>query len=187
MTLDLDLSAYGINVSQVVRNPSPPRLYEDAILWDQAVVTSTGAVATNSGEKTGRSPKDKRIIDNPESTNDIWWGNINMKLDEESFLINRQRAIDYLSTRDILYVIDGFAGWDPKYQIKVRIICARAYHALFMHNMLIRPTAAELQDFGEPDYVIFNAGRFPADAATGSLTSSTSAVQPPANISAAAS
>ena len=174
MTLDLDLSAHGINVSQVVRNPSPPRLYEDAIRWDQAVVTSTGAVATNSGEKTGRSPKDKRIIDNPESTDDIWWGKINMKLDEASFLINRQRAIDYLNTRDMLYVIDGFAGWDPKYRIKVRIICARAYHALFMHNMLIRPTAEELQDFGEPDYVIFNAGQFPADATIGSLTANTS-------------
>jgi phosphoenolpyruvate carboxykinase (ATP) len=172
--MTLDLSAYGISVANVVRNPSPPRLYEDAIRNDKAVVTSTGAVATNSGEKTGRSPKDKRVVDNPDSTNDIWWGDINMKLDDESFLINRQRALDYLNTRDMLYVIDGFAGWDPKYQIKVRIICARAYHALFMHNMLIRPTAEELQDFGDPDYVVFNAGQFPADATTGTLTSPTS-------------
>jgi phosphoenolpyruvate carboxykinase (ATP) len=68
-----------------------------------------------------------------------------------------QRAIDFLNTREQLYVVDGFAGWDPKHQIKVRIICARAYHALFMHNMLIRPTPEELANFGEPDYVIFNA------------------------------
>jgi len=174
MTLDLDLSAYGINVPQVVRNPSPPRLYEDAILWDQAVLTSTGAVATNSGEKTGRSPTHKRIIDNPKSTNDIWWGDINKKLDDKSFLINRQRAIDYLNAREILYVIDGFAGCDPKYRTKIRTVCARAYHALFMHNMLVRPTAAELRDYGEPDYVIFNAGQFPADATIGSLTANTS-------------
>ena len=56
-------------------------------------------------------------------------------------MINRERAIDYLNTRERLYVVDGFAGWDPKYQLKIRVICARAYHALFMHNMLIRPTA----------------------------------------------
>jgi phosphoenolpyruvate carboxykinase (ATP) len=53
--------------------------------------------------------------------------------------------------------VDGFAGWDPKHRIKVRVICGRAYHALFMRNMLIRPTTDELASFGEPDYVIFNA------------------------------
>ena len=56
------------------------------------------------------------------------------------FDINRERAIDYLNTRDRLYCVDGFAGWDPNYRLKVRVICARPYHALFMHNMLIRPT-----------------------------------------------
>ena len=67
-------------------------------------------------------------------------------------------------------MIDGFAGWDPKYRIKVRVICSRPYHALFMHNMLIRPTDEELANFGEPDYVIFNAGRFPANRYTTGMT-----------------
>ena len=58
----------------------------------------------------------------------------------QTFAINRERAIDYLNTRERLYCVDGFAGWDPKYRLKVRVICARPYHALFMHNMLIRPT-----------------------------------------------
>ncbi len=138
------------------------------------MITSSGAVLTNSGLKTGRSPKDKRVVDNPQSTNDVWWGGVNMKIDEDAFLRNRQRAVDYLSTRESLYVIDGFAGWDKKYRIKVRIICARAYHALFMHNMLIRPTAEDLESFGEPDYVIFNAGKYAADAANPGLTSPTS-------------
>jgi phosphoenolpyruvate carboxykinase (ATP) len=71
-------------------------------------------------------------------------------------------------------VIDAFAGWDPKYRLKIRVVCARAYHALFMHNMLIRPTAAELEAFGEPDYVIFNGGGFPANKHTTGMTSSTS-------------
>ncbi len=59
---------------------------------------------------------------------------MNIPLEEHSFLINRQRAIDYLDTRDTLYCFDGFAGWDPTYRLKVRVICARPYHALFMHN-----------------------------------------------------
>lgn len=95
-------------------------------------------------------------------------------MNENSFMVNRERAIDYLNTRDRLYVFDGFAGWDPKYRIKVRIVCARAYHALFMNNMLIRPTPQELADFGEPDFTVFNAGGFPANRFTTGMTSTTS-------------
>ncbi|MEZ4594971.1 MAG: phosphoenolpyruvate carboxykinase (ATP), partial [Chloroflexota bacterium] len=84
------------------------------------------------------------------------------------------RAIDYLNTRKKLYVVDGFAGWDEKERIKVRIICTRPYHALFMWNMLIRPTDEELANFGEPDYVVFNAGQFPANRYTMGMTSKTS-------------
>lgn len=71
-------------------------------------------------------------------------------------------------------MFDGFAGWDPKYRIKVRVICARAYHALFMHNMLIRPTREELENFGQPDFIIYNAGQFPANRFTTGMTSTTS-------------
>ena len=95
-------------------------------------------------------------------------------MDEHTFEINRERAIDYLNTRDDIYVFDGFAGWDPKYRIKVRVICARAYHALFMHNMLIRPTREELENYGEPDFIIYNAGQFPANRFTAGMTSTTS-------------
>jgi len=158
-----EVCRHGINVKCIVRNPTPARLYEDSIAVGNAVITSRGALLTTSGEKTGRSPKDKRIVDHPDSVGDIWWGPINMKISQQTFQLNRRRAIDYLNTKRQLYVIDGFAGWDTKYRIKVRVICARAYHALFMHNMLIRPTAEELLNFGEPDYVIFNAGQFPTN------------------------
>jgi phosphoenolpyruvate carboxykinase (ATP) len=70
--------------------------------------------------------------------------------------------------------VDAFAGWHPKYRVKVRVICSRPYHALFMHTMLIRPTAAELAQFREPDGVIFNAGAFPANQRTVGMTSKTS-------------
>ena len=81
---------------------------------------------------------------------------------------------DYLNTRDRLYCFDGFAGWDPKYRIKVRVICSRPYHALFMHTMLIRPTQRGAGSFGKPDFVICNAGAFPANRLTAGMTSKTS-------------
>lgn len=170
------LQDLGIQVPQIFRNPQPSVLYEKALRSpeEQACLTATGALVAYSGEKTGRSPKDKRIVRHPESEAQIWWGDVNRPIDESVFLINRERAIDYLNTKKELYVIDGFAGWDPKYRTKVRVICSRPYHALFMHNMLIRPSAEELSQFGEPDYVILNAGSFPANARTTGMTSKTS-------------
>jgi ATP-dependent phosphoenolpyruvate carboxykinase len=97
-----------------------------------AIISSSGALINFSGKKTGRSPKDKRIVYEETSKDDIWWGPVNIKMDEHTFEINRERAIDYLNTRDLVYVFDGYAGWDPRYRIKVRVVCARAYHALFM-------------------------------------------------------
>ncbi|MFO1077890.1 MAG: phosphoenolpyruvate carboxykinase (ATP) [Planctomycetota bacterium] len=169
-----DLSKYGIKVTNILRNAEPAILYEQAIRRGEGEVVSSGALTARSGQKTGRSPKDKRIVDAEPSTKDIWWGDVNIKLSEKSFQINRQRAIDFLNTRDQLYVVDGFAGWDPKHQIKVRIVCLNAYHALFMHNMLIRPTKDQLASFGDPHYVIFNSGLFPANPLTNEMGSNTS-------------
>jgi phosphoenolpyruvate carboxykinase (ATP) len=169
------LDKQGISVSEIYRNPSPAFLYEAALRFEKgSTISSTGALIAYSGKKTGRSPTDKRVVDEPEVRDDVWWGNVNIKLDPQSFVINRERAIDYLNTRERLYVIDGYAGWDTKYQQKIRVVCARAYHALFMHNMLIRPTQDQLGTFGEPDYTIFNAGGFPANKHTAGMTSSTS-------------
>jgi len=169
------LHAAGITTNLIVRNPSPAVLYELALQYEQGTsITSSGALAAYSGARTGRSPRDKRITDEETSREDIWWGPVNIKLPEHSFMINRERAIDYLNTRQRVYVIDGYAGWDPKYRIKIRVICARAYHALFMHNMLIRPTPEELDSFGTPDFVIYNAGQFPANRYTEGMASQTS-------------
>ncbi len=170
----IDLKPLGIDVEEIVRNAPPARLYEYAIRQGSACITAQGALATNSGVKTGRSPKDKRIVDSPESSADIWWGSINVPMADQSFLTNRQRALDYMNTQERVFVCDGFAGWDPKYQLKIRIICLSAYHALFMHNMLIRPSQEELANFGEPDYVIYNSGQFPANPYTTDMTSATS-------------
>ncbi len=173
-TTAIDLAKYGLNPSDVVRNATPARLYEYAIRGNDAVIAASGALATRSGDKTGRSPKDKRIVDDPASRDDIWWGDVNIRLTERSFSINRQRAIDYLQLQSRLFIFDGFAGWDPRHRIKVRVIASSAYHALFMHNMLIRPSDQELAEFGEPDFTIFNAGAFPANPYTAQMTSKTS-------------
>ncbi|MEM7558222.1 MAG: phosphoenolpyruvate carboxykinase (ATP) [Planctomycetota bacterium] len=170
----IDLSTYGIRTQNVIRNATTARLYEFAIQDEDAVIASSGALATRSGDKTGRSPKDKRIVEAPSTADDIWWGDINIRLTERSFMINRQRACDYMNMQDRLFVTDGYAGWDPRYRLKIRVICCSAYHALFMQNMLIRPTEEELQNFGTPDYTIYNAGHFPANPYTAQMTSRTS-------------
>ena len=158
----------------ILRNTAPARLYEEAIKFDQGMITSTGGLSSNSGDKTGRSPKDKRIVQQESINDDVWWGEINIPMPEESFAKVKQQAVDFLDNCPQFYVLDAFAGWDPNCRLKVRVICSRAYHALFMHNMLIRPTAEELADFGEPDYIIYNAGQASADTSIEGVDSTTS-------------
>ncbi len=169
------LKGYGIEVEEIARNAAPAALYEHALLYDEgAAISSMGALISMSGEKTGRTPKDKRMVDEESTREDIWWGDINIKLPKASYLENKSRAVAFLNGRKRLYVMDGYAGWDPAHQLKVRVICARPYHALFMNNMLIRPTAEQLADFGEPDYVIYNAGQEKADPSVEGVTSESS-------------
>jgi phosphoenolpyruvate carboxykinase (ATP) len=170
-----DLKEHEITVANIGRNLPPARLYEEAIRFDaEASIADNGALVAYSGAKTGRSPKDKHIVKAPASEKDIWWGPVNIPIEARSFEINRRRAKDFLNTRERLYCFDGFAGWDPAHRAKIRVICARPYHALFMANMLIRPTKEELAHFGQPDYVIYNAGQFPANPHTVGMTSRTS-------------
>lgn len=164
-----------ITVKDIRRNLSPASLYREALVVEHdSVISDMGALIAFSGEKTGRSPADKRLIKDEASENDVWWGPVNIPIEKEVFETNLERATDYLNTRPCLYVIDGYAGWDPLSRLKIRVICSRPYHALFMHNMLIRPTEDQLSSFGEPDFVIFNAGQFPANRHTRGMTSKTS-------------
>ena len=170
-----NLKEHQLTVEEVYRNLPPRALYEHAILYEKdAHVAENGALVAYSGVKTGRSPKDKRDVKQSPSEGDVWWGPVNIALEPQAFAINRERARDYLNSRERLYCFDGFAGWDSNYRIKVRVICSCPYHALFMHTMLIRPTKDELQNFGTPEFVIYNAGAFPANRLTAGMGSKTS-------------
>ncbi|MEM7785595.1 MAG: phosphoenolpyruvate carboxykinase (ATP), partial [Planctomycetota bacterium] len=163
----------GFIPENILRNTAPAKLYEEAIRFDHGTITSSGGLSSRSGVKTGRSPKDKRVVRQASIENDVWWGDVNIPLSEDSFGKLKQIAVEFLDTCPQFYVLDAFAGWDPENRLKIRIICSRAYHALFMHNMLIRPTAEELKDFGDPDYVIYNAGQQKADTSIDGVESDT--------------
>jgi phosphoenolpyruvate carboxykinase (ATP) len=164
-----------LEFSEEYMNLRPARLYELGTSLEGAQINSTGALAANSGAKTGRSPKDKRVVKNSASEGDVWWGSVNIALEESSFETNRAAAIEFLAAQPRLYVVDGYAGWDPKYRLKVRIVCSQAYHALFMYNMLIRPTDEELAAFGDPDFTVYNAGSLDADTSVEGVDTTTNA------------
>src|SRR5262245_60749603 len=143
-----NLQQHGITVEDVRRNLPPAELYAEAVREDpKCALADSGALIAYSGEKTGRSPNDKRVVKSSETEQEIWWGPVNIPIEKDVFEINLERACDYLNTRRRLYCVDAFAGWDPQYRACIRVICSRPYHALFMHNMLIRPTVDELADF----------------------------------------
>ena len=156
-----------IHVAEIRRNPPPARLYEWAVMEEglprRSAISAQGALMAYSGAKTGRSPLDKRIVKEPASESDVWWGSVNIPLTEASFDKNLNLAVGFLNSRSALYVIDGFAGWREEERIRVRVICASAYHALFMHNMLIRPDDTELNNFVQLDLTIYNAGQCAVD------------------------
>jgi phosphoenolpyruvate carboxykinase (ATP) len=169
-------SDFADKILEIIYNPSVAELYEHGLSDGNTRIVSSGALAVFSGKKTGRSPLDKRVVYYNSDSDYIWWDkeSPNIKMDEKTFLINRETSICYLNSLDKVYVFDGFAGWDKEYQLKVRIISSRPYHCLFMHNMLIRPSKDELINFGDPDFTVYNAGVFPCNRLSGYMTSSTS-------------
>ena len=169
------LTHISLKTPVIKRNASLEELYEDALeVDDTAFLLRGGALVTRSGVKTGRSPLDKRIVQ--AGAPDIWWGGEAMPhypMDSAGFNMNRDRAIDYLNLQKRVYIVDAWAGWDPNLRLKVRVICQRPYHAIFMKNMLVEATAEELKDWADP-FVIYNAGSFPCNKYVESMTSSTS-------------
>jgi phosphoenolpyruvate carboxykinase (ATP) len=164
------LKGMGLTLSDttIYHNAPAAMLYEEAMHHEPGTyITAPGALATRSGQITGRCPADKRIVVDPHTEKDVWWGSTNIKTDRYTFLCNRARAIDYLNTRKTIFVVDGFSCWDERYRMKVRVVTTRAYQALFMQNMLVRASAQELQEFGVPDCFVYSAGDFLANVDEG--------------------
>ena len=163
----IDFAKYGIDdVQNVFYNLSYEELYQhetDPGLegFEQGMLTDTGAVSVDTGIFTGRSPKDKYIVKEPGSENNIWWkvtgkkSSDNKMLTEESWTYLHKISGDRLSGRN-LYVQDGFSGCNADTRIRIRVITEVAWMAHFVKNMFIRPTEEELVDF-EPDFVLLNA------------------------------
>jgi phosphoenolpyruvate carboxykinase (ATP) len=155
---DLRLGSLGLNgVKNVHRNLSVEKLIKETLINGEGVIGPSGATMVDTGKYTGRSPKDKYIVDEPSSTDNLWWGPVNKKIDEAIFDELYEKVVDYYNTDDSkTYLFDGFAGFDPKYSINVRILAKRAWQAHFVHNMFIRPEVEELESF-TPDFTIINA------------------------------
>ena len=143
------------NLKAVHWNPSVPALYEHSLRRAEGRLAAGGGLIVATGEYTGRSPRDKYIVDEPENTANIWWGRVNSRISTERFESMRKRMLAYLQNREA-FVQDCYAGADPDYRLKVRIVTEQAWHSLFARNMFINPPADELADF-VPDYTLLHA------------------------------
>ena len=154
----LGLDQIGLNkVSKIHRNLNVDNLIDEILKNNEGVISSTGAPIVDTGKFTGRSPKDKYIVDEPSSNSQIWWGKVNQKINEKVFDELYSNIVDYYnSDLNNTYMFDGYAGFDPKYSINVRILAKRAWQAHFVHNMFIRPESIDLDNFS-PDFTIINA------------------------------
>ena len=159
------MSDVGLNVEEIYYNSPTGVLYEQALLYEQ------GSAIVKSRKKTGRSPLYKRIVFEESTADDVWWGKVNVKLEYKSFLADCERAVEYLNTRKRLYIVDRYGGWEEEFRVPVRVVTPRAYHALFMQNMLVPPTDVELDNFmgtgKNKPFMIYNAGVFPCNRRRG--------------------
>ena len=165
----LDLSIYGITgVKEIIHNPSYDELFKaetDPSLtgYEKGQVTELGDVNVMTGIYTGRSPKDKFFVKNEASESTVWWTseeykNDNKPTSEATWAVLKDLAVKELSNKK-LYVVDTFCGANENTRLKVRFIMEVAWQAHFVTNMFIRPTAEELENYGEPDFVSFNAAK----------------------------
>jgi phosphoenolpyruvate carboxykinase (ATP) len=145
----------------VHRNLSTPKLVETAIQNNEGVLSSRGALVSETGKRTGRSPKDKFTVKDAITGNKVAWGAVNLAFPPEKFDALYQRVLQYLAGKEI-YVQDLFCGADPKYQLPIQVINEYAWHNLFVHQLFIRPTSAELKTH-KPEFTIVSAPGFLAD------------------------
>ena len=154
------IADYGINCKTANWNLSSDNLSDIAVKLNQAQVTSSGAITIDTGEFTGRSPKDRFIVKDEITSNEIWWGDINISFDANKFDVLHKKIIQYLENKEI-YVRDCFACADEKYRLSIRVINEYSWSNMFAYNMFIRPTEDEINSFN-PEWTILNVPGFMA-------------------------
>ena len=147
------------NTGKVYRNLEVARLVEESLKRGEGILMNTGALATTTGKYTGRSPKDKFIVDTADIHDKIAWGSVNVAISEDKYQNIKAKMFAYLQNKD-LFVFDGFAGADEKYTRKFRIVNELACQNLFIHQLLIRPTAEQLETYGDADFTLVVAPGF---------------------------
>ena len=136
----------------------PAKLIEHAISHHEAYLTSTGSLSVSTGAFTGRSPENRYIVDAGEADKNVNWASKqNKPIDEATYRVVRKNVARYMSQRRHLFIVRGYAGADRKYARKVMVVAERAHQALFIRQMLVRPTADELEQFGRPDITVYAA------------------------------
>src|SRR5437660_905985 len=157
-----DLSAHGlINYGRVYANLSPAALTELAVTRHEGLLGSKGALAVQTGARTGRSPQDRFLVADPQVRDDIWWGPVNRPMEPAVFerLVAKSHA--YLQGRDV-FVTDNWACADPRYRLNIRVIAEKAWHVLFAQCLFLRPSAQERASF-QPQLTIVHASGMQAD------------------------
>jgi len=147
---DLDIS------TRIHWNLNPAEIYEHAVRNQEAHLTDKGVLRVRTGQYTGRSPKDKFMVEQASSKDKVWWGDINQPVSQEVFDHMKAKVIERLSWVPDLYVMDAFCGADPNYRLPVRVVSEKAYHAIFSWNMFRRPTEEELKTHS-PEFVVLAA------------------------------
>ena len=156
------LETHGIRrAARIHWNCQAPVLYEEAVRRGEGLVARGGAMVVNTGPHTGRSAKDKFIVEEPTSRDNIWWGEVNKAITPEKFESLRARMVEALAAREV-FVQDCWAGANAEHRIGIRVITETAWHSLFARNMFIAPSENELRDF-KPDFTILQLPSFYAD------------------------
>lgn len=151
------------NVADAYWNLTPADLVEETLLRGEGMLTDNGALAIETGEFTGRSPKDKFLVKDAITKDTVWWGDVNIPFEADKFDKLYDRVTAYLAGKDV-YVRDAYACADPRYRLNIRVVTEFPWSNLFANNLFLRPTADEIMNFA-PDWHIVCAPGFRANPA----------------------
>lgn len=160
-TKTISLEKYGIKNADIHYNLTSDELHDKTLALNQGKESAFGAIAINTGEFTGRSPKDRFIVKDEVTEDKVWWGDINIPFDANKFDALYEKVTNYLSEKEI-YVRDSYACADENYKLNIRVINEYPWSNMFAYNMFLRPTAEELKNF-DPEWLVVNAPGFMAD------------------------